>query len=196
MSCAHRDSGTSPDRLPAYAELHCLSAFSFQRGASVAPELFERASQLGYSALAITDECSLAGIVRALEASERFDVKLIVGSELQIEDGPKLVLLVEDARGYTALCSLITRARRRTRKGEYRLLRDDFTDTDGLLALWVPGEQPDRSHADWVTATFPGRGAIRRRARRGPGRSRLPSRRASWRVARRAPTARAGRRCR
>ncbi|MGH8084984.1 MAG: error-prone DNA polymerase [Lysobacter sp.] len=154
--------------LPAYAELHCLSAFSFQRGASIAPELFERAKQLGYSALAITDECSLAGIVRALEASERFDVKLIVGSEMQIEDGPKLVLLVENASGYTALCSLITRARRRARKGEYRLLRDDFNDTDGLLALWTPGEQPDGTHADWLRTTFPDRAWLAIELHRGP----------------------------
>ena len=154
--------------LPAYAELHCLSAFSFQRGASISPELFERARQLGYSALAITDECSLAGIVRALEASERFDIKLIVGSEMQVEDGPKLVLLVENATGYTALCTLITRARRRARKGEYRLLRDDFTATDGLLALWVPGEQPDEAHADWVKTIFPQRTWLAVELHRGP----------------------------
>ena len=52
-----------------YAELHCLSNFTFQRGASHAEELFERAEKLGYKALAITDECSLSGIVRALDAS-------------------------------------------------------------------------------------------------------------------------------
>ena len=70
--------------LPDYAELHCLSAFSFQRGASTARELFERAKRLGYRALAITDEASLAGIVRALEASRKTGVRLIVGSEVQI----------------------------------------------------------------------------------------------------------------
>lgn len=48
-----------------YAELHCLSNFSFQRGASSARELFERARRHGYAALAITDECSFAGLVRA-----------------------------------------------------------------------------------------------------------------------------------
>ncbi|MFI4969077.1 MAG: PHP domain-containing protein, partial [Lysobacterales bacterium] len=58
------------DTFARYAELHCLSNFSFQRGASSARELFERARKLGYAALAITDECSLAGIVRALEASD------------------------------------------------------------------------------------------------------------------------------
>jgi error-prone DNA polymerase len=52
-----------------YVELHCLSDFSFGRGASSAGELFDRAQRQGYRALAITDECSLAGIVRGLEAS-------------------------------------------------------------------------------------------------------------------------------
>ena len=125
--------------LPAYAELHCLSNFSFQRGASSAQELFERAKQQGYAALAITDECSLAGIVRALEASEATGVPLIVGSEIALEDGPKLVLLAESQDGYRALCELITVARRRAGKGAYRALRVDFErPLDGLLALWVP----------------------------------------------------------
>src|SRR5690606_11397999 len=74
-----------------YAELHCLSNFSFQRGASSAQELFERAARLGYRALAITDECTLAGVVRAWQASKDSGVPLIVGSEMPIEDGPRLV---------------------------------------------------------------------------------------------------------
>ena len=57
--------------LPAYAELHCLTNFSFQRGASHAEELVERAIDLGYAGLAITDECSLAGVVRAHLALQR-----------------------------------------------------------------------------------------------------------------------------
>ncbi|MBW3549353.1 MAG: error-prone DNA polymerase [Proteobacteria bacterium] len=154
--------------MPAYAELHCLSAFSFQRGASIAPELFERAKQLGYSALAITDEGSLAGIVRALEASRKFDLKLIVGSEVQIFDGPKLVLLAETQTGYTTLCQLLTRARRRAPKGQYRLLREDFTGTDGLLALWVPGLIPDDAEARWTKANFPQRTWLAVELHRGP----------------------------
>ena len=55
---------TSPDLLPAYAELHCLSNFSFLRGASHPEELVERAASQGYAALALTDECTLAGTVR------------------------------------------------------------------------------------------------------------------------------------
>ena len=123
-----------------YAELHCLSNFSFQRGASSADELFARAKALGYSALAITDECTLAGIVRAWQAAKAHGLKLIVGSEVQVHDGPKVVLLVQNLVGYQHLCALITRARRRAEKGQYRVLGEDLeTHREGLLALWVAG---------------------------------------------------------
>ncbi len=154
---------------PDYAELHCLSAFSFQRGASTAAELFDRARQQGYRALAITDECSLAGIVRAFEASRKFDLPLIVGSEVRVESGPKLVLLVEDLAGYAALCRLITTARRRAGKGTYRLLREDFAQvTPGLLALWVPDEDGDDQHVPWLQSIFAGRLWIAVELHRGP----------------------------
>ena len=107
---------------PGYAELHCLSAFSFQRGASTADELFERAAALGYAALAITDECSLAGIVRAHEAAKTHGVRLIVGAEFQIHEGPKVVLLCADQPAYESLCWLITVGRRRADKGTYQTL--------------------------------------------------------------------------
>ena len=71
-----------------YAELHCLSNFSFQRGASSALELFQRAKKQGYQALAITDECTLAGIVRAWQAAKSVELPLIIGSEVRIENGP------------------------------------------------------------------------------------------------------------
>ena len=98
-----------------YAELHCLSNFSFQRGASSAGELFERAKRHGYAALAITDECTLAGIVRAWQASKKAGLPLVVGSEMRVEGGPKLVLLAEDLAGYQALCRIITAARMRAK---------------------------------------------------------------------------------
>jgi error-prone DNA polymerase len=155
--------------LPAYAELHCLSNFSFQRGASSAQELFERARQQGYVALAITDECSMAGIVRALQASEATGLKLIVGSELQVEDGPRLVLLAETIAGYQRLCQLITLARRRAKKGTYRSLRADFeAPNDGLLALWIPAEKPRADEAGWVKARFPLHAWLAIELHRGP----------------------------
>lgn len=152
-----------------YAELHCLSNFSFQRGASSARELFERAKKLGYAALAITDECTLAGIVRALEASEATRVKLIVGSELRLHDGLRLVLLCATQRGYETLCRAITLARRAAEKGEYRLSRDDLEHVlaqcdpgDGLLALWLPDADAARwdEQTQWLARHFPERAWI------------------------------------
>ena len=79
--------------LPCYAELHCVSNFSFLRGASHAEELVARAQELGYAALAITDECSFAGLVRAHGAAKAAGLKLICGTEITLADGMKLVLL-------------------------------------------------------------------------------------------------------
>jgi error-prone DNA polymerase len=126
-----------------YAELHCLSAFSFQRGASHPQELVARAQALGYRALAITDECSLAGIVRAWEAAQQCGMTLLVGAEFQLSGpmngAPKLVLLAPNPNAYTQLCGLITRGRRRGAKGRYSLgLHDLDSAADALLALWIP----------------------------------------------------------
>ena len=143
--------------MPDYAELHCLSAFSFLRGASSAVELFERAAELGYRALAITDECSLSGIVRALEASRKTGVALIVGSEFRCAEGLRIVLLAENLIGYQALCALITRARRRASKGSYELQRDDLAGLDGLLCLWLADAEPVPADAHWLQQHFPGR---------------------------------------
>jgi error-prone DNA polymerase len=138
-----------------YAELHCLSNFSFQRGASSALELCRRAKEQGYVALAITDECTLAGIVRAWQAARELELQLIIGSEIQVEDGPKLVLLVENIEGYQNLCRLITRARRRSEKGRYRIVREDFDEPlPGLLALWVPEGKAPEEQGRWLQEVF------------------------------------------
>ena len=147
MRVAANDDAAS-DAFPAYAELHCLSDFSFLRGAASAEELFTRAQRCGYEALAITDECSLAGIVRAYEASRASGLKLIVGSEFKLADGLRLVLLVETLAGYTQLCELITLARRAASKGTYRLTRSDvekqfFNTPAGMFALWLPAREPE-----------------------------------------------------
>ncbi|AHL75112.1 DNA polymerase [Stutzerimonas stutzeri] len=152
-----------------YVELHCLSNFSFQRGASSARELFERAALLGYRGLAITDECTLAGIVRAWQASKDIGLPLVIGSEIQIEDGPKLVLLVEDLTGYQALCRLITRARRRAEKGRYQLLAEDLSEPlDGLLAIWIAGQPEADLEGRWLRERFPERLWLGIELHRGP----------------------------
>lgn len=130
-----------------YAELHCLSNLSFLRGVSGARELFGRAAELGYEALAITDECSVAGIVRALEAADASGIKLIVGTELSLEDGAKVVLLASDMPAYAALCQIITTARGRAAKGSYLARWDDLASgTTGLLALLVPTDRRGHVH--------------------------------------------------
>ena len=91
-----------------YAELHALTNFTFLRGASHPEELVETAVKLGYEALAITDECSMSGVVRAHAAAKEFGLKkLIIGSELRLRSGRKLVALAQNRNGYAALCQLI-----------------------------------------------------------------------------------------
>ncbi len=147
--------------LPAYAELHCLSNFSFLRGASHPEELIARAHQLGYSALALTDECSFAGVVRAHAAAKECGLPLVIGSEIRLADGPQLVLLATEREGYGNLSELITRGRRRGAKGSYIL---DAKDLDqglpGCLALLVPGAAPDVAQARWLAERYAGRAWI------------------------------------
>src|SRR6202453_3498211 len=85
-----------------------------------------QAKSLDYRALALTDECSLAGVVRAHGAAKRCGLPLIIGAELLCTDGLKLVALAADRASYGALCRLISRARRRGAKGSYRLEREDL----------------------------------------------------------------------
>jgi DNA-directed DNA polymerase III PolC len=141
----------------AYAELHCISNFTFLRGASHPEELVLRAHELGYAALAITDECSLAGVVRAHVEAKQHRLPLIIGSEFQLEDNLRFLLLASDRAGYGNLAALITRGRRNAIKGSYRLTRADLGDgVAGCLALWLPGRVPDGDQARWLAARFSG----------------------------------------
>ena len=140
-----------------YAELHCLSNFTFLRGASHPEELVETATKLGYEALAITDECSVSGVVRAhMAAKESGLKKLIVGSEFHLESALKLVVLAQSRVGYASLCRLITRGRRAAKKGSYKLTADDFHDgLQDCLVLWVPGNQLLLGAEDaWIMDVF------------------------------------------
>jgi len=156
-----------------YAELHCLTNFTFLRGASHPHELVGQAVELGYEALAVTDECSVAGVVRAHVAAKGQQLKLIIGSELRLTCGLKLVALATDRRGYGRLCRLITRGRRSAAKGGYSLTRADLEENglEHCLILWLPGkargttsgqqgrdfEPPDPEEARWLEERFSGR---------------------------------------
>ena len=138
---------------PGCAELVCCSNFSFQRGASHPRELVRRAAELGYEAIAITDECSLAGIVRAHEAARDHNLKLLVGSQFRFPEGDRIVLLAPTQAAYAQLSGLITHARRKSTKGSYAIARADFeTGMEHCFGLWLPGPRLDTTHADWFAA--------------------------------------------
>ncbi|MFC5499201.1 error-prone DNA polymerase [Caenimonas terrae] len=145
--------------LPGYAELHCISNFSFQRGASHPEELVQRAYKIGYEALAITDECSVAGVVRAhvglkdylqeLEKREqekpeegplRHPFKLLLGSEFAFPEG-KLVAIARDLAGWGGLCQFISAARMGDSvKGQYQVgwAHSELTLLQGCEIVWLP----------------------------------------------------------
>ncbi len=123
------------------AILHCLSNFSFLRGASHAEVLVARASELGYSAIAITDECSVSGVVRAHVEAKEHKIKLIIGAEFALHDAPaidRLILLAKNRIGYGNLCELITLARSRSPKGEYQLFISDLVCATDCIAIIIP----------------------------------------------------------
>ncbi|GAB4570021.1 MAG: error-prone DNA polymerase [Rhizobacter sp.] len=166
--------------LPPYAELHCLSNFSFLKGASHPEELVARAQQLRYAALAITDECSLAGVVRAHNEAKEREFHLVIGSEMRLhqtgsgEPHARLVLLAQTRRGYGNLSHWITAARKRADKGHYLAHPGDvegkipdaptLTGLPGCLALLVPcAAQPAAevlAHAQWLKTWFQERAVI------------------------------------
>ena len=162
--------------LPAYAELFCFSNFTFLHGASHAEELVKRAVQLGYEGLAVTDECSLAGVVRAHVTAKEVGLPLVIGSYFQLRnaDGSPafgLILLAQNREGYGNLSELITLARTRAPKGEYRLTPHDLSRPDrdnahlrgmpDCLAILVPAfpakEEALEVQIEWLDETFPGR---------------------------------------
>jgi error-prone DNA polymerase len=163
-------------QLPGYAELQCQSNFSFLQGASHPEELVERAAELGYAALAITDECSLAGVVRAHVEAKTRKLPLIIGATFQLRAAPDaaplgLTLLAQTREGYGNLSELITLARTRAPKGEYQLAPDDLVHPPAghahlrhlpeCLAILSPayGADADRmaEQARWLARVFPRR---------------------------------------
>ncbi|MCB9831477.1 MAG: error-prone DNA polymerase [Planctomycetes bacterium] len=117
-------------------ELWCRSNYSFLEGASHPDELVARAIELGYQAIAITDRCSLAGVVRAHVAARGQAIKLVVGAEIETEDAGPAVLLAPDRAAYARLSRLISLGRRRARKGEAHLGQYDLArGAEGLVAL-------------------------------------------------------------
>lgn len=140
----------------AYAELHAWSNFSFLQAGSHPEELIERATELGLSAIALTDRDGLYGAVRFSTHARQRGMAAIVGSELTFEDGSRVVLLIEDEIGYAHLCELISRAQMRGSKGDARLRWEDFVGrSDGLTAFaGGPFGRLDRARVDAYQTIF------------------------------------------
>ncbi|MDB5838098.1 MAG: error-prone polymerase [Herminiimonas sp.] len=174
-----KNAASSDAGLPAYAELQCASNFSFLRGASHPEELVARAAQLGYGALAITDECSLSGVVRAHVEAKKHGLHLLIGSQFQLVDEAgalafSLIALAQNREGYGNLSELITLARTRAVKGSYLLRPSDFDTPSSPYAhlrglpecqiiltpaYGIPAERLAQQAA-WLRATFPGRSQL------------------------------------
>lgn len=123
------------------AALHCISNFSFLRGASHAEDLVARAAELDYTAIAITDECSVSGVVRAHTAAKEVNVQLIIGASFALADAPgidKVLLLAKTRVGYGDMCELITLARSRSSKGGYQLFIKDLASVSECIAVVLP----------------------------------------------------------
>jgi len=165
--------------LPDYAELQCMSHYSFLHGASPPDQLVARAAQLGYQAIAVADECSLAGVVKAHVAAREWNIHLIIGSQMRVtpEDGtPAFIVLIlaMDRDGYGNLSELITAARTRADKGSYLVWPRDIANPNGPLAhlKGLPGcqlilcpkynapyEEIERQ-AEWLVRSAPGRARV------------------------------------
>ncbi|MCP8898597.1 error-prone DNA polymerase [Gilvimarinus sp. HB14] len=136
-----------------YAELYCQSNYSFLQGASHPEELVYEAARLGYQSIAITDECSMAGVVKAYTAikEHRLPIQLIVGSLLHIDNQLSLIALCPNRRAYAELCRVISNARRRAAKNHYAISQWDLASLKQCLIIWLPSPQnEDDSWGIWL----------------------------------------------
>jgi error-prone DNA polymerase len=126
-----------------FIELHARSAFHFLHGASSPEEMVARAAALGLPALALLDRNGFHGTARAHHQAKECGVRALVGTELLMDDGSELPMLVKTRAGYQNLCRLLTRANLTAEKGKARVKWHDLAEThDGLIALWHQPASP------------------------------------------------------
>ena len=143
-----------------YSELFCQSNYSFLEGASHAEELVLQADFLRYKALAVTDECSVAGIVKVHSAikQHKLSLKQIVGSMFWLNEECQVVLLCPNRKAYAELCRIITNARRRSSKGHYQLSEWDIMSAKHCFILWLPQQKSEDTHwGQWLSQHHSGR---------------------------------------
>jgi hypothetical protein len=120
-----------------YVPLWCRTNYSFLEGASHPDELVQAAVELGLPALAVTDRDGVYGVVRAHVKARELGLKLLLGSELTVDDGTTMTLLATDRGGWASLCRLITKGRLRSDKGQCVVGWAELCEhAEGLIALW------------------------------------------------------------
>ena len=130
-----------------YCELQATSHFSFLRGASSCEELFAAAAHLGLPALAVTDRNSVAGLVRAWQASKVTGVRAVMGCRLDLDDGTGALAYPQDRAAWSRLCRLLTIGKRRGGKASCVLGWEDLAEHAEGMACVLLGDQPDERQA-------------------------------------------------
>ena len=145
---------------PRYAELQCVSNYSFLEGGSHAGELVGQAALLGLAAIGIADRNSVAGVVRAHIAARETGMRVLAGAQLDFMDGASLIAYPADREAWGRLCRLITLGRRRAPKGACELYRQDVQAYgEGMALIALPPAEPDEAFAAELTGwaeAFPG----------------------------------------
>ena len=145
---------------PRYAELQCVSNYSFLEGASHAGELVGQAALLGLAAIGIADRNSVAGVVRAHIAARETGMRVLAGARLDLMDGASLIAYPTDREAWGRLCRLITLGRRRASKGSCELYRQDVQAYgQGMALILLPPDTPGDAFASELTGwagAFPG----------------------------------------
>ncbi|SMF04947.1 error-prone DNA polymerase [Alteromonadaceae bacterium Bs31] len=139
-----------------YCHINTTTNYSFLQGASHPQEYVLRARELGYSAICVCDECSLAGIAKAHIAARELEIKLLIGSRFHLSNGYKLIAIAPHRKAYSELSGFITLARRRAPKGEYEAHMDDLRfRLQNCLIIWLPcPASSDASVAEALSSAF------------------------------------------
>ncbi|MFN3595298.1 MAG: DNA polymerase III subunit alpha, partial [Thiobacillaceae bacterium] len=129
---------------PQFVHLRLHSEFSIHDGIVRVEDALARAREDGMPALALTDLANVFGMVKFYTAARKLGVKPLIGCDVWVAppaavDKPhRMLLLVQDRRGYLTLCELLTRAYRSNIHRGRAVISPDWFDTlgtDGLIAL-------------------------------------------------------------
>ncbi|MFZ2652833.1 MAG: DNA polymerase III subunit alpha [Burkholderiaceae bacterium] len=126
-----------------FVHLRTHTEYSVVDGIARIDDLTQAAAADGQGALAITDLCNLYGAIKFYRAARSAGVKPIIGADLWLEPlggarvASRLLVLVQNTRGYLNLCELISRAWLRNAHRAQAWVKWDWLEElgEGLIAL-------------------------------------------------------------